>query len=265
MLKAIKEAKARTTWTQPNKPYEEAVAQFVAALLDENASGEFLTDFAPFQKRIAWFGRLNSLSQALLKLTCPGVPDLYQGTEWWDLSLVDPDNRRPVDYEGRRRMLYGLRERLGAAGMPSPDFLRQLWEDAHTGEIKLYLILRVLACRNRHQNLFARGQYMPLTATGPKAEHVCAFARAHENRAAIAIVPRLVATLTGGAEKLPVGPLTWEDTVVDISATVPAGKYQNVLTAEQVEIPPAEAQNERMLALQDLLVHFPVALLERTD
>ncbi|HWX19284.1 MAG TPA: malto-oligosyltrehalose synthase [Candidatus Binatia bacterium] len=256
MLKAVREAKARTSWLSPNAAYEEATKRFVDKLLTQTPPNSFLEDFKSFQRRVAFFGRFNSLSQVLLKLTAPGVPDFYQGTELWDFSLVDPDNRQPVDYEVRRRFLHDLKTRLHE----SPDmplFLARLLQESATGQIKLYLIWQALELRRRCVELFKDGTYVPLLAVGTKQEHVCAFARILDKQAAIVIAPRLVMGLTRGAELPPMGTKAWQDTALPLPKNGPS-RYRNTLTRE---IFPVGSGVEKLL-LATALAHFPVALLE---
>ena len=161
-------------------------------ILDPVSGRAFLADLLPFQARIARIGAVNGLAQTLLKLTAPGVPDTYQGTELWDLSLVDPDNRRPVDF--------ALRERWLAAPRPAAELLR----DWRSGRIKQHVVARTLALRRRLPELFSQGEYLPLTLQGAQAERIVAFARRRPQAAALVIVPRLVAgLLPEGDELLP--------------------------------------------------------------
>jgi (1->4)-alpha-D-glucan 1-alpha-D-glucosylmutase len=193
MLKSIKETKTHTSWLNPNPEYEQATKNFVEQVLPESSSNAFLNDFKPFQRKIAFFGRLNSLAQTLLKMTAPGVPDFYQGTELWDLNLVDPDNRRPVDFNVRQGLLAQLKAQLVQA--PESKFHSDLLADDQIGRSKLYLIWRVLEFRNRHRAVFDRGTYVPLAVEGAKKEHICAFSRVLENEMVIVVVPRLLAGL----------------------------------------------------------------------
>jgi (1->4)-alpha-D-glucan 1-alpha-D-glucosylmutase len=254
LLKALRESKARTSWLDPNQAYEDAAQLFVQRILSDSVPNPFLEEFMPFQRKLAFFGRFNSLSQVLLKLTAPGVPDFYQGSELWDLSLVDPDNRRPVDYPRRIALLASLKEQLARAGENLGGLLQRLLCDAHTGQIKLYLIWRTLQFRLQHRDLFERGEYVPLAAFGSKKEHVCAYARILGNRCVLVLVPRLVLGLAGGADLAPMGSGTWEDTAV----TVPEGITQcrNVLTGEKVS-----CTDDSGLTVARALNVFPVALL----
>ncbi|MFL6568956.1 MAG: malto-oligosyltrehalose synthase, partial [Chthoniobacterales bacterium] len=181
MAKALKEAKINTSWIQPNEQWDNAVKEFIARILERGAKNKFVPSLAPVVEEIARLGAINSLSQVLLKLTAPGVPDTYQGTEIWDDSLVDPDNRRPVDYAKRREM-------LGSLTNASPEDLLANWPD---GRIKLFLISRLLTFRREHPDLFLKGSYTLLPVTGTHAESCIAFAREHNGERIVVIAPRL--------------------------------------------------------------------------
>ncbi|HSK99626.1 MAG TPA: malto-oligosyltrehalose synthase [Rubrobacteraceae bacterium] len=252
MEKAIREAQVHTSWTDPDDGYEAAVARFVDALLTPDAP--FLREFLPFQRRVARLGALNSLSQTLIKLTAPGVPDIYQGNELWDFSLVDPDNRRPVDFGLRKNLLADL-------GRLDPSGARSLLEDGawQEGRLKLYLTWKALALRRASPDLFARGEYVPLETSGEHADRLVAFARHHEGEAAIMAAPRLFARLVeaDGPLLLP-APDAWSDTAVRLPAELAESTYRNALTGEKV------ATGEASLPVRELLRSFPVALL-RSD
>jgi (1->4)-alpha-D-glucan 1-alpha-D-glucosylmutase len=227
MLKAVKEAKVHSSWLNPNKAYDQAVTDFVHKTLAGPRAARFLASFLPFQQRVAKLGMINSLSQTLLKLVSPGIPDVYQGTELWDLSLVDPDNRRPVDFAHRIQLLNDLeplgndeggmmndelkeyREERSSFIIPPPAFDASLasrhstrshrmtemlkhWED---GRIKLMLLACGLRLRRRYLRLFSEGEYLALRAAGEKADHVVAILRRHEDHLILAVAPRLVASL----------------------------------------------------------------------
>jgi (1->4)-alpha-D-glucan 1-alpha-D-glucosylmutase len=247
MLKATKEAKVHTSWVNANETYDRAVQDFVRAILSEERSPAFIDDMAGFARRIASFGRHNSLSQLLLKLTSPGVPDLYQGSELWDLGLVDPDNRRPVDFALRRALL----DEIGGAPPPALD-------DA--GRVKLFVAHRALRLRGEQPQLFADGSYEPLEVEGAQREHVCAFARAIDGASIVVVVPRLVFGLTQGAERLPCGAPVWGDTHIVVPGAA-GGCYANVFTSEQVTV--TEAGGIATLPAAAVLATFPVALLVR--
>ena len=167
MEKALHEAKVHSSWINPIPEYDKAVQEFVRLILDEQASGPFLADFSTFARRLTQYGFLNSLSQTLLKLASPGVPDTYQGSELWDLSLVDPDNRRPVDYARPRELLRGLQSALAAANGDMRELCRELVAARVDGRIKLYVHHQTLRCRREHPGLFSAGEYLPLPSEAP--------------------------------------------------------------------------------------------------
>jgi (1->4)-alpha-D-glucan 1-alpha-D-glucosylmutase len=261
MLKAIREAKAHTSWAEPNPEYEAAMRQFVESVLTTSKDNPFLDDFMLFHRKIAFFGLFNSLAQVLLKMTAPGVPDFYQGTELWDYSLVDPDNRRPVDYETRKRSLSELQMQLPREPQEMAGFLRGLLRNYQTGKIKLYLIWRTLGFRRSYRHLFEQGTYTPMFAVGPKKDHVCAFARISSGAVAITVTTRLVVGLTGGAERAALEPDGWQDTFLPIPKGRPGGRYRNALTRQILTLP-GDASG---LSLREVLELLPVALLERID
>jgi (1->4)-alpha-D-glucan 1-alpha-D-glucosylmutase len=273
MLKAIREAKRNTSWVNPNMDYEDAVASFVKSLLDPGPKNRFLADFLPFQRQVARLGMWNSLAQTLLKLTCPGVPDTYQGNEVWDFSLVDPDNRRPVDYKIRQQAFQSLRQQHGVSEL---EIVRRLLESPEDGRIKLHLIWKTLCFRQQHVDLFQQGDYLVLGVAGAKADRVLAFARKYQDSTALIIVPRLVAGLMSEAnaavntpvvdtsaaaetanasafDRPPIGPEVWGETHVLLPDSGRV-KCRNVLTAEVFEV-------EGEIRLAQALANFPVALL----
>jgi (1->4)-alpha-D-glucan 1-alpha-D-glucosylmutase len=257
LFKAVREAKVHTSWINPNARYDEALAKFAEAILDPDRSAAFLEDFALFQARVAHFGTLNSLGQTLVKLTAPGVPDFYQGSELWDLSLVDPDNRRPVDWAERRRLLDEVLTALTAA----PDravLAHELVKTRTDGRVKLFLIHQGLAFRRARRALFETGAYQPLEVRGAWAEHLCAFARVTADAAALTVIPRLLARR--GVDALPLGPEYWADTWLELPREL-AGGFTNVLTGEQVSTAPAG--DGAGLPVAAVLTSFPVALLDR--
>jgi (1->4)-alpha-D-glucan 1-alpha-D-glucosylmutase len=226
--KACREAKVHTSWTDPDPRYEEGMRAFVEHIL---ADAAFVADLEAFVAPLVEPGRITSLAQTLIKLTAPGVPDLYQGTELWDLSLVDPDNRRPVDYELRRRLLAELE---GA----TPE---AIWARIDEGWPKLWVTRQALHLRRRRPQVFAPdGEYQPLQARGLRAGHVVAFARGGQ---VITVVPRLVLQL--GRE--------WGDTVLEL----PAGLWCNMLTGDEV--------NGGSVPVGELLARFPVGLLSQEE
>jgi (1->4)-alpha-D-glucan 1-alpha-D-glucosylmutase len=257
MLKAVREAKVHTSWTNSNARYEDALVKFVEAILDPERSAAFLEDFVLFQARVAHFGMLNSLGQTLVKLTAPGVPDFYQGSELWDLNLVDPDNRRPVDWRLRQRML----DEVLTAVTSAPDraaVAHELVKSKVDGRVKLFVIHEGLAVRAAHRALFEAGAYRPLETRGAWAEHVCAFARVGGDTAAVTVVPRLLARR--GVDALPLGIEYWADTRLELPREM-AGPYVNALTGERLET--GAAGDAAGLRVGEVLTAFPVALLTR--
>jgi (1->4)-alpha-D-glucan 1-alpha-D-glucosylmutase len=251
MLKAIREAKRNTSWINRNTEYEAAVSSFVKALLAPGEKNRFLNDFVPFQRRVARIGLWNSLSQTLLKLTCPGVPDIYQGNELLDFSLVDPDNRRQVDYLRHQQLFEGVR---GGSNVPDASSISRLLEAPEDGQIKLYLIWRTLELRKLQPNLFQQAEYVPLEIAGAKANHLIAFARRFESSRLLVIVPRLVAGLLNPnqSDLPPIGLQIWGDTHI----LLPCGcreKYRNVLTGEVLDL-------EAQMSVSQALGNFSVGL-----
>jgi len=258
MRKAMREAKLHTSWLNPVAPYEKAVEDFVAALLVGRTAPGFLRSFVPVAERLAWLGVLNSGSQVLLKLTAPGIPDLYQGTELWDLSLVDPDNRRRVDFGGRRQALGRLAPLLARVERREPGGpdLRALLNDWRSGHIKLFLTAAGLRLRRRYPDLFLRGDYQPLAPTGPAAGHLVALARVHGGHAVVVVVPRLPAQLAGGESDhaAPVGS-AWAGTTIALPPELAGAAWQNVLSGAVVR---SEAGR---LPVASALAELPWALL----
>lgn len=263
MAKATREAKVHTSWITANDGYDQAVARFVEETLAGPRAREFLTRFVPFQRRIAHAGMVNSLAQLVLKMASPGVPDFYQGTELWELSLVDPDNRRPVDYARRVEMLAELEPWLDDAA-PQPPAERTAavarwladWPD---GRIKLFVTACGLRFRRRSPDLFLEGEYVPLAVEGERADHVVAFARRLGDEWVIAVVPRLVAPLTGSKSALPVGVGAWGETKLRLPSEIAASSLQNLFTRESLA-PTTEADGFAA-RVADVFGVCPVALL----
>ena len=257
VVKALREAKVHSSWLNPNTQYDDAVLDFVSRLLDAEIGREFLDDFLRFQKRVAWYGAVNSLAQTLLKLTVPGVADTYQGTEIPDFSLVDPDNRRPVDYALRRKMLDDLRERVLASPGDVAAFAHELSETLEDGRAKLYVMWRLLHLRQENPGLFAEGEYLPLTGCGPRAENLFAFARRWNGVTAVVAVPRLSTRLSPDAGRPPLGAAVWSDTRLILSDAEPDGPWVNAFTQKRVTSVHGD------LSAADLFAEFPAALLLR--
>ena len=254
MLKAVREAKVHTSWVNRNQAYEEAVGAFVNALLAPGSGNAFLGELLPFVRKLIPLGLYNSVSQTLLKLAAPGVPDIYQGTEVWDFSLVDPDNRRPVDYDRRAAL---LQELASAAADPAAraGFARSLLDNMTDGRIKLYVTWATLQLRARHEALFALGEYTPLRATGPRADHVLAFARRHGDEHLVVATGRLFGALDAGARP-PVGSTVWAGAAIDAPA---AARWLNVLTGETLET--HDDSGAMRLAADRVFATLPWALL----
>ncbi|MDT5272680.1 MAG: (1-_4)-alpha-D-glucan 1-alpha-D-glucosylmutase [Acidobacteriota bacterium] len=256
MQKALKEAKLHTGWINPNEKYERVVKDFVASLLDSSVSGDFIRDFGEFQRLTTRAGLLNSLSQTLLKTMAPGVPDFYQGTELWEFTLVDPDNRRPVDYEQRRALLASLRE-VGDGDVS--EFVEGLLERPEDGRVKLYVTARALNFRRARAALFARGEYLPLRASGRRAAGVISFARVLDADAAVVVASRFFTRLGVGREgALSPGREAWGDTTLHLEG-VEGGRYRDVLTGREFEA------RDGALDMAELLSPLPVALLARVE
>jgi (1->4)-alpha-D-glucan 1-alpha-D-glucosylmutase len=255
MLKAIREAKQNTSWINRNTEYETAVSSFVRTLLNRGAKNRFLDDFVPFQRRVARIGLWNSLSQTLLKLTCPGVPDIYQGNDSWDFSLVDPDNRRPVDYIRRQQMFESMH---GWGNAPDALSIRRLLETPEDGRIKMYLIWRTLCLRQQQPDLFQQGEYIPLAVEGAKAKHVVAFARKSGTTTALVVVPRLVAGLLNDIDLPPIGPRVWDDTHVLLPFPSISEKCRNAFTGEVLDL--QKTDEYAKIDVSKALAEFPVAL-----
>jgi (1->4)-alpha-D-glucan 1-alpha-D-glucosylmutase len=255
MQKAIKEAKTHTSWVNENQAYERALAAFVDATLRGAPARAFLASFIPLQRRAARMGAINGLAQLALKLTSPGVVDLYQGTELWDLHLVDPDNRQPVDYARRRAAL----EAFPSSG--SEAFAADLLAHWHDGLIKLWTLTTVLRLRRESPALFLDGDYIPLTgADEQSARHLVAFARRRGTQVAITMVPRFTSELLTDAAAWPLGFEAWKTMHVDLPDTLGTiREFRHVLTGTTVR--PLASGHDRMLIAADLFKVFPIAVL----
>ncbi|CAN5723058.1 malto-oligosyltrehalose synthase [soil metagenome] len=218
MLKAMKEAKVNSSWTEPFEEWEKAVTEFAAAILDQAKSGAFLADLATLAEEVARLGALNSLSQTVMKCTLPGVPDFYQGSELWDLCLVDPDNRRPVDYTWRKQVLSEIQEAHPA----------ELMEDWKSGRIKLFVIQRLLSFRRQHANFFQQADYCGLKTSGRWSEQICAFLRTLNGAKLLVIAPRLIRDVP-----LPLTGEAWGDTSVKIEL---GDTWKELLTGTELSI-----------------------------
>ncbi len=222
--KALREAKQHSQWAEPNIAYEDATKQFVSSLIKNRSP--FLKSFEPFYKKIADVGIINSLTQVALKFTSPGLPDVYQGCERWDLSLVDPDNRRPVDYAPSQDMLQELN-----AEEDRYD-LNELWKERYSGKIKLWLTQKLHNIRKAHAEVFEKGEYLPLEVKGKLADHLIAFARVHNGTWMVTIAP----IHTGGLfnDEVDITGIDWEDTHVKLPANAPK-QCTNLLISKKID------------------------------
>lgn len=254
MIKAAREAKSRTSWLRTDAEYEGALTSFVDALLADGPDNRFVEDLRAQVATFAWYGLLNSLTMVLVKLGVPGVPDFYQGNEILDLSLVDPDNRRPVDYALRRRLLDEVRDIERAVEAGDANWLARLFDSPYEGRAKLWIAYRLLQHRRQHAALYETGDYTPIAATGAKARNILAFARRAGNHGVVVVAGRLFASLGPGVRVAPIGEC-WDDTRLDLSV-VPAGtRVRNLMTGETFAV---ESDATR---LSRVLRYFPGAAL----
>jgi (1->4)-alpha-D-glucan 1-alpha-D-glucosylmutase len=250
-IKATREAMVHTRWTLPNTPHENALKKFVASILKPAPANPFLRDFVAFQKGISYGGMLNGLSQALLKIVSPGIPDFYQGSELWDLRLVDPDNRQPVDFDTRAKMLAALK----AQPVSSTSFAAQLTEHWQDGQIKLYAIWKALNFRREAPDLFSNGDFLELETTGPRAEHILAILRRHKREWALLVAPRWLTRMK--ATKMGYDPDSfWSDMKIRLPDAAPKS-WDNIFTGENF----VTVGGQHSLPIGEVFLHFPVALL----
>ncbi|KMQ49764.1 Malto-oligosyltrehalose synthase [Chitinispirillum alkaliphilum] len=244
MIKAVREAKVYTAWIKPDEEYERAVLDFVDCCVDKSRSPEFFEDFSAFAEEISWFGILNSLAQLTMKLTLPGVPDIYQGTEKWNFSLVDPDNRRPVDYTVNKSDLDSLINRdVNPAGLiTSPA----------DGRVKIFVTHRCLDMRRKEVSLFQDAGYEPVKAKGKFAHNVVAYLRRSERKCMLVIVPRFTTKMVE-MNSCPVGLEIWQDTSLELPATMNDVSLTDLFTREAVRV-------DGGVMIGELLKSFPMAV-----
>ncbi|MEX2571542.1 MAG: malto-oligosyltrehalose synthase [Gemmatimonadota bacterium] len=262
MEKATREAKLHTSWINPNEVFDNGLREFIGEILDFGAGWHerrgFLSDFATFQADLAQDGMVNSLAQTLLKLTAPGVPDVYQGQEMWDFSLVDPDNRRPVDYDKRRAVLEAV-----SAAREAPerfaDFASELVRDWPDGRIKMLVTHMSLDLRRERPQTFLNGDYVPLEVEGARADHLFAFARSYRAETVVVVVPRLPRTFRSSTGVEITDPAGWRDTWVAGATDVLGGTFRNVFTGASLR--PTSGSERGSLPAGEVLGGFPVALL----
>jgi (1->4)-alpha-D-glucan 1-alpha-D-glucosylmutase len=269
MQKAIKEAKTHTSWFNQGGAYEDAVARFVETTLRGSAARRFLNSFVPFVRRVAVGGMVNSLAQLVLKVAAPGVPDFYQGTEFWQLDMADPDNRRPVDFLSRETTLTALMPRIARAEGPGsavvaacgcdPEmeaFVADLLDNWPDARIKMFVMACALRLRRRESALFIEGAYDPLRAEGAEASRVVAFARTLGDKTLIAAVPRVMNQRLPDGHRIPLGSAVWKDTRLFVPGSSQAYTFRHVLTGARLK----PADDGSMLAA-DVFRACPVALL----
>jgi len=255
MVKALREAREHSSWMEPAPGYETACSKFIDNILNKS-NHTFMQSFKVFLNKIAFYGIFNSLSQVLIKITAPGIPDFYQGTELWDLNLTDPDNRRPVDFTIRKTILEDIRQKNGS---DRHALLKELLRNKKKGNIKCFLIWKALKIRNQHQDLFQNGRYLALFGRGRYSRHIIAFARIFENHWCITVVPRFLTSLIE-EDREPMGREVWQDTELSLPDGAPE-RFYNVLTSEEI-------LTTGKIMIGDVLNRFPVALLvgvQRTE
>jgi len=253
-IKATREAMVHTRWTVPNQSHEYGVKSFVASILKCGKKNAFLKDFAAFQERTAYYGMLNGLGQTLLKIVSPGIPDFYQGSELWDLRLVDPDNRQPVDFVKRQSMLENVREGSASDAL---SFSRELVNNWRDGQIKLYVIWKALTFRREHRALFDRGDFEPVDVVGTRKRNVAAFLRRYRSEQALIVVPRWLASTNHPAEENGF----WGNTSIRLGGSRPK-HWTNLLSGDEVKV---HGKKYLYLSVASLFKNFPVALLTESS
>lgn len=255
MLKAIREAKVHTSWINPVTTYEEGLSSFISNILD---SKSFLADFKSFLEPVAECGIYNSISQVVLKICSPGVPDIYQGNELLAFNLTDPDNRRPVDFEQRIKILTQIKKWAEQSDNLS-GLIQRLTDERQDGLIKLYITWKLLNLRREHTTLFNKGHYLGLRVTGTKRDHLCCFAWKNKKTVIIVAVPRLIAGLTRTAEIEPLGIEAWGDTGILIPANIKADVYIDIFTGETIQ--PETRKGKPFFRVAAVFDKFPVAVM----
>jgi malto-oligosyltrehalose synthase len=256
MVKASREGKRRTSWANVNEEYENALRQFIRLSLEAREGNPFPTEIGEFARRIARFGYLNSLSQTLCKLTAPGVPDIYQGNEIWDWSLVDPDNRRPVDFATRQQLLEEVQR---WSGDNLSGELNSALENIEDGRVKLHVILSALQVRAARDKLFREGSYLPLKVSGERATHLLAYARKRGDEVAIIAVPRLYVRLLSEKHRFPHGADVWGDTRIELPKKIAGATFLNAMNRRTLDV--QADGDDRVLTAAAIFSDFPVALL----
>ncbi len=248
LIKSLREAKRHSRWESPNESYENATTNFIHYLLEKK--GRFWKSFEKFQKTVADFGIVHSLTQVLLKFTCPGIPDIYQGCEYWDLSLVDPDNRRPVEYTRRMQALEDIQAHTAT---DTGALIRMLWINRNDARIKEWLVYTLANMRKHSPEVFAEGEYIPLAVEGAYKEHILAFARRHRKTWYIVVAPLRLATLCAEQRKRP-DAINWRDTHIVIPGEAPE-TWQHVFTG-------TTRKHDGILPVKTIFQTLPLAVLK---
>jgi len=255
LLKASKEAKVKTSWISPNHDHDRGLVEFIQAVMRPGADHRFIDDFAAFAGRVATAGMLNSLSQVLLKIASPGVPDFYQGSELWDLSLVDPDNRRPVDYAIRQSMLADITRE---AARDPLALTKELFERPDDGRIKMYVMCRALGWRRNHAGLFREGAYVPLAGAGRRGRHVIAFGRGWSEHHVIVAAGRFF-TGFGMLPQGAAGESAWSDTFLSVPPNLLQEYYLDLFTGQTIHA--YYERDGQQLCISEIFAHMPVSML----
>ena len=260
LIKATREAMVHTRWTRPNERHEDALRRFARTILSSEESADFLQDFRSFVKKVTYFGMINSLSQVLLKITSPGVPDFYQGSELWDLRLVDPDNRRPVNFARRMDLLetlHGAQSEVQDSERLARDLVDR-WQD---GGAKLFLLGKAIRHRREHEHLFRDGDLLPLETTGDRSRNVVAFIRKNNAESSLVAIPRWLSQVSTISTSAPTAQ-NWEDTRIVLPDGSPVN-WRNVITGGMLTT--EKTGNNTYLTPEKLFHDFPVALLSAAD
>ncbi|MGZ5054219.1 MAG: malto-oligosyltrehalose synthase [Methylobacter sp.] len=258
MIKAVREAKQYTSWLNPNEDYEQAVNQFVCRCLDANPNSLFLKDFIEFEKCIRKPGLYNALAQVVLHTTSPGVPDIYQGNELWQFTLVDPDNRRPIDFSKNSQLLAEMETLLAKPDFNRPQFIRSLLENLEDGRIKLFVVMQTMRFRHRNAVLFKNGEYLKINVHGAGADRLLAFARQNQDNIAVIVVPRLSGLNRAHRLLDDVGADTW----LELPQKGP-NQYRELFSQCRITAEPAE--DYVRLYAHEFLKLFPLAVLSGAD
>jgi len=259
IVKALREAKVHSSWSNPRSNYEEACVNFIDSILSWSSENLFLADFLKLNRIIIACGMYNSLSQTVLKIFSPGVPDLYRGNEVWIYDLTDPDNRRHISFTRRRQMLQQM-QKMFKNGKTELALCQDMTENPGDGRIKLYVTWKSLNCRRRNEGLFSSHNYLPLSPEGKRRNHVCSFLRRNGDKEILVVAPVLIAGLTRKAKIPPTGADAWSDTLINLPSASEGKAYRNIFTGEHLT---AEKTDGKVtLEIAKVLNVFPVAALE---